>query len=171
MKMQEMAIKSRTDTGYTAEVMWHRQTQKFIDGRYSRRHTIHFDGGLEVAGSSSPHTVPVPYSAPGAMDPEEALVSALSSCHMLWFLSIAAKAGFMVDKYHDSAVGYMGQDADGRTRMMTVLLRPEVTISGDRQPTPAEFEALHHQAHDDCYIANSVKAEVRCEAKLISISA
>src|SRR6476661_5617234 len=98
---------------YTAQILWHRDGQDFLDDRYSRRHLIRFDGGAELAGSSSPHSVPVPKSAPSAVDPEEAFVASLSSCHMLWFLSIAARAGFCVDRYTDNAQGLLARNASG----------------------------------------------------------
>lgn len=153
-------------TTHTAEVTWCRtDSQPFIDGRYSRRHTLCFDGGIEVPGSASPHIVPVPYAATDAIDPEEAFVSALSSCHMLWFLSIAARRGFVVDRYHDIAEGVMDRNAKGKLMMARVTLRPAVTFSGAKHPTPVELEQLHHQAHEECYIANSVQTEVRCEPR------
>ena len=162
--------KSKTDRNpmatHTAEVIWSRsEDQKFIDGCYSRRHTLRFDGGIEVPGSASPQVVPVPYSATDAIDPEEAFVSALSSCHMLWFLSIAARHGFVVDRYHDIAEGVMDKNAKGKLMMARVTLRPAVTFSGVKHPTPAELEQLHHQAHEECCIANSVQTEVRCEPR------
>jgi organic hydroperoxide reductase OsmC/OhrA len=147
---------------YTAEVLWSRLGQPFLDNHYSRKHVLRFDGGIEVPGSSSPHVVPLPYSASDAIDPEEAFVSALSSCHMLWFLSIAAKQGFVVDHYHDIAEGVMAKNSEGKFMMSVVTLRPEVSFSGEKQPTAGELERLHHQAHDECYIANSVRTEVRC---------
>jgi organic hydroperoxide reductase OsmC/OhrA len=150
---------------YTAEVLWSRLGQKFIDNQYSRKHILRFDGGIEVAGSSSPQVVPLPYSAPDAIDPEEAFVSSLSSCHMLWFLSIAANQGFVVDAYHDIAEGVMEKNSHGKFMMSIVTLRPEVKFSGERQPTSYEIEQMHHQAHDECFIANSVKTEVRCEPR------
>jgi len=104
----------------------------------------------------------LPYSAADAIDPEEAFVSSLSSCHMLWFLSIAAKQGFVVDRYHDIAEGVMAKNSDGRFMMAVITLRPEVSFSGESQPTAGELEQLHHLAHEECYIANSVKSEVRC---------
>jgi organic hydroperoxide reductase OsmC/OhrA len=143
---------------YTAEVLWTRGDQPFLDQRYSRRHTLRFDGGLEVPGSASPHSVRVPFSDPSALDPEEAFVASLSSCHMLWFLSIAAKQGFRVDRYADSAVGIMTD-----RRIARVTLRPVVLFSGERQPTRDEVVALHHAAHEECYIAKSVNSEVVCE--------
>lgn len=147
---------------YTAEVIWSRSGQPFLDNRYSRKHVLHFDGGIEVPGSSSPHVVPLPYSASDAIDPEEAFVSSLSSCHMLWFLSLAANQGFIVDHYHDIAEGMMAKNSEGKLMMSVVTLRPKVSFSGERQPTAGELDQLHHQAHDECYIANSVKTEVRC---------
>lgn len=147
---------------YTAEVIWSRLDQKFLDNRYSRKHVLRFDGGLEVPGSSSPHVVPLPYSASDAIDPEEAFVCSLSSCHMLWFLSIAAKQGFIIDRYHDIAEGVMAKNPEGKLMMASVTLRPEVSFSGEKRPTTAELDQLHHLAHEECYIANSVKSEVRC---------
>jgi len=147
---------------YTARVHWQRQQQTFTDQRYSRRHLWQFDGGLEVPGSSSPHSVPLPYSDPAAVDPEEAFVASVSSCHMLWFLSLAAQAGWVVDDYRDHAVGTMARDAEGRMAITQVTLRPAVRFEG-RQPSAAELDHLHHEAHERCYIANSVKSQIRCE--------
>lgn len=148
---------------YHAEVHWLRGTQPFTDNRYSRRHVWRFDGGVEVPGSSSPHVVKLPYSDATCVDPEEAFVAALASCHLLTFLYLAAKAGFTVDEYRDAAIGTMARNAEGRLAMTVVVLRPAVRFAGERRPSPAEFEALHHAAHDECFIANSVKTEVRCE--------
>ena len=148
---------------YTAEVLWLRNEGDFAGNRYSRRHLLRFDGGLEVPGSSSPHVVPLPMSDASALDPEEAFVSSLSSCHMLWFLSIAAKRKFCVDRYFDAAEGVMEKNAEGRMAMTLVTLRPDVEFSGERRPTREELDGLHHEAHDACFIANSVKTEVRCE--------
>ena len=143
---------------YTAEILWTRNDQPFLDLRYSRRHLLRFDGGLEVPGSSSPHSVRLPFSDPAALDPEEAFVASLSSCHMLWFLHLAAQRGFVVDRYHDAAVGIMAQGSITR-----VTLRPAVRFIGDLIPTRDQIVALHHAAHDECYIAKSVKSEVLCE--------
>lgn len=150
-------------SSYTAEVLWLRGEQDFLDKRYSRRHTLRFDGGVEVPGSSSPHVVPVPMSEAAAVDPEEAFVSSLASCHMLWFLSIAAARKYRVDRYFDSATGVMAKNADGRMAMTVVTLRPRVDFSGDSVPTREQVERMHHLAHEECYIANSVRTEVRCE--------
>lgn len=148
---------------YTADIVWQREGQDFLDNRYSRKHLLRFDGGVEVAGSSSPHVVPLPMSDAAAIDPEEAFVASLASCHMLWFLSIAAKQRFCVDRYQDSALGVMAKNELGKLAMTVVTLRPAVSFSGDNLPTRAQLEALHHEAHEACYIANSVKTEVRCE--------
>ena len=148
---------------YTAQVLWSRGEQNFLDDRYSRRHLLRFDGGIEVPGSSSPHVVPLPMSEAAAIDPEEAFVSSLSSCHMLWFLSLAVKQKFRVDSYSDKAIGLMTKNSEGRWVMSVVTLRPEVHFSGDRVPTREQIDHLHHQAHNECFIANSVKTEVRCE--------
>ena len=151
---------------YEAEVIWQRGEQPFLDNRYSRRHVLRFDGGIAVPGSASPQVVPLPMSDAAAVDPEEAFVSALSSCHMLWFLSVAVKRRFRVDSYHDKAVGTMARDARGKLAITTVTLRPDVRFSGERLPTPEEITAMHHAAHDECFIANSVTTEVRCEPVL-----
>lgn len=148
---------------YTAEILWLRDGQDFLGNRYSRRHLLRFDGGAEVAGSSSPHVVPLPMSDAAAVDPEEAFVASLASCHMLWFLSIAAQRRFCVDRYADVPVGVMGKNAEGRIAMLTVTLRPQVDFSGDVAPTEEQIDQMHHAAHDACFIANSVKTDVRCE--------
>ncbi len=148
---------------YTATILWERAGQDFLDKRYSRKHVIRFDGGAELPASSSPHVVPVPQSDASAVDPEEAFVASLSSCHMLWLLSIAARRKFCVDRYFDSAVGVLGKNAEGKMAMTLVTLRPDVRFSGERLPTREELIDMHHEAHEQCFIANSVKTEVRCE--------
>jgi organic hydroperoxide reductase OsmC/OhrA len=148
---------------YVAEVIWARNGQDFLDNRYSREHVLRFDGGIEVPGSSSPHVVPIPMSVAAAVDPEEAFVSSLSSCHMLWFLSVAAKRRFCVDRYVDKAIGVMEKNPDGKLAMTVVTLKPDVSFSGDKIPTREQIEKMHHEAHQECFIANSVKTEVRCE--------
>ncbi len=148
---------------YSVEIAWSRGNQPFSDNKYSRRHEMRFDGGIIIPASSSPHIVPVPMSDLSAVDPEEALVAALSSCHMLVFLGIAAKRKFVVDEYTDMAVGVLEKNLDGKIAMTRVTLRPKVTFSGDRQPTFDQLETMHHQAHKNCFIANSVRTEVTCE--------
>jgi organic hydroperoxide reductase OsmC/OhrA len=155
-------------SSYTAEITWERADQDFLDNRYSRRHLIRFDGGAAVPGSSSPQVVPEPMSDPAGVDPEEAFVASLSSCHMLWFLSIAAKRRFRVDRYVDAAEGVMEKDGAGKLVMSVVTLRPLVKFSGDRVPTQQEFDQMHHRAHEECFIANSVRSDVRCEPRLVT---
>ncbi|HEY2274560.1 MAG TPA: OsmC family protein [Steroidobacteraceae bacterium] len=148
---------------YQARIHWSRGAAVFTDNRYSRAHRWHFDGGVEVPASSSPQVVRVPLSDEHAVDPEEALVAALSSCHMLFFLSFAAARGLRVDDYSDEASGVLGKNSAGRTAMVRVTLRPRVVFSGEQLPQRADIEALHHRAHQECFIANSVTTEVRCE--------
>ncbi len=148
---------------YQMIVQWERGEQPFIDNRYSRGHTWKFDGGVSVPASSSPHTVRVPFSLENAVDPEEAFVASLSSCHMLWFLSIAAKKGFCVDRYIDQATGVLEKNSEQRLAMTKVTLYPRVVFSGSPALTRDEIQAMHEQAHEECFIATSVKTEVRCE--------
>ena len=148
---------------YKADILWSRGDQDFLANGYSRRHLIRFDGGIEVPGSSSPQVVPVPLSDPAAVDPEEAFVASIASCHMLWFLSIAANGKYGVDRYTDSAVGVMGKNSAGKEYVARVTLHPEVAFSGDRIPDAEELHALHHRAHEECFIANSVLTEILCE--------
>jgi organic hydroperoxide reductase OsmC/OhrA len=150
---------------YVATVSWERAGATFTDNRYSRAHQWRFDGGTVVPASSSPHVVPLPASSAAAVDPEEAFVASLSSCHMLFFLFHAAKRGFVVDRYEDTASGTMGKNAAGRMAMLKVVLRPQVTWSGAKRPSPPDIDALHHQSHEDCFIANSVKSEVAIEPR------
>ena len=150
---------------YSATVVWQRSNEeKFSDNRYSRAHQWRFDGGAVVAASSSPKVVPLPLSVEANVDPEEAFVAALSSCHMLFFLSYAAQRGFVIDRYEDQAVGTMGKNAQGQIAMLKVVLRPRIVFSGEKIPAAADIEALHHRSHKDCFIANSVKTEVVVEA-------
>jgi organic hydroperoxide reductase OsmC/OhrA len=148
---------------YKITVQWERGEQRFTDNTYNRRHTWTFDGGITVVASSSPHVVPVPYSDTAAVDPEEAFVASLSSCHMLWFLSIAANRGYCVDSYIDDAVGTLAKNASRRLAMTRVILRPLASFSGHRVPSRNQIKSLHDEAHRQCYIANSVKTEVCCE--------
>ncbi|KQS57336.1 peroxiredoxin [Brevundimonas sp. Leaf363] len=147
---------------YTAGIDWRRGDQPFGDNRYSRAHDWRFDGGAVVRGSSAPSSVPVPMSDPAAVDPEEALVAAASSCHMLFFLAFAAKAGFVVDRYRDAALGIMGPDDRGRTAITRITLRPRIDWSGDA-PSAEALADLHHRSHAHCYIANSLRGEIVVE--------
>ena len=149
---------------HSARIAWQRATgEAFIDNRYSRRHRLSFDGGAEVAGSSSPSVVPLPYSDAAAVDPEEMFVAALASCHMLWFLSLAAAAGHTVDAYSDDASGTLARNVAGRMAMTVVTLRPRVVFAGPQPPDAPAVARLHHSAHEKCYLANSVNTEIRCE--------
>jgi organic hydroperoxide reductase OsmC/OhrA len=146
---------------YRATVAWKREgAAAFTDQRYSRGHTWSFDGGITVPGSSSPHSVKLPYSVAEAVDPEEAFVAALSSCHMLTFLYVAAKQGYVIDAYTDEAVGVMTRNEHGKMWVSKVTLAPAIVFAGEKRPTPEQFDELHHLAHEECFIANSVKSEV-----------
>lgn len=151
---------------YFATITWSRGQQAFIDNQYSRGHQWTFDGGAVVEASSSPHIVPLPYSVEANVDPEEAFVASLSSCHMLFFLSIAAKKRLIVDHYKDEAIGVMGVDDSGRAFVETVTLRPKVSFSGEKTPSREMLEKIHHQAHELCFIANSVKTDIITEIRV-----
>ena len=151
---------------YEATVRWRRRPdERFVDGHYIRAHEWQFDGGAHVHASASPHVVRAPFSDPSGVDPEEAFVAALASCHMLFFLAFAAKHGFAITEYEDNAVGVMLKTSDGREWMTKATLRPRVVFTGDKRPIAEEVDALHHQAHEACYIANSVKTEVVIEGQ------
>lgn len=150
---------------YSASISWNRNGQLFTDNRYSRAHSWRFDGGIEVPASASPHIVPLPMSVEAAVDPEEAFVAALSSCHLLWFLSIAAKRGHVVDTYVDDAVGIMAKNDAGKLMITTVTLRPLVVFGGTKPVDSITLDALHHAAHAQCFIAQSVRSDVRIEPR------
>jgi len=150
---------------YTATITWERGDASFTDQRYSRVHRWRFDGGLEVPASASPHHVRIPMSDPAAVDPEEAFVAALSSCHMLYFLYIAAKRAIVVERYEDEAEGEMHANAEGRQAITRVVLRPSVAYGSEVDvDTDA---AMHHEAHELCYIANSVRSEIVVEPRIM----
>jgi organic hydroperoxide reductase OsmC/OhrA len=136
--------------------------EDFATGRYSRGHTVMFGSGLEVPGTASPHVVGNRWSVPGAADPEEMLVGAITTCHMLSFLHVAREAGFLIARYRDEAAGVMEKREDGEMWVSRVTLQPQITYEG-RQPTAAERDHLHHAAHQICFIANSVKTEIVVE--------
>ncbi|MBC7666135.1 MAG: OsmC family protein [Caulobacter sp.] len=148
---------------HTALIRWRLGDADFLGRRYSRAHTWTFDGGVVLPASSSPHVVPPPLSDASAVDPEEAFVASLSSCHMLWFLDIASRDGYAVESYDDAADGRMGRDAAGKLVVDVVTLRPRTRFAGARVPDAAALAALHHQAHEACFLANSVRCEIRCE--------
>ncbi len=153
---------------HKASVRWTLEGGDFLARRYSRLHTLSFGEGVTVPGSPSPEVVPSPWSSPAAVNPEAAFIASLSACHMLWFLDLAAQAGFVVASYDDDAEGTLGRSAPGRMAMTRVALRPAIVFSGDRRPSAAEIDALHHEAHERCFIANSVKTEVVVEARAIA---
>ena len=153
-------------SAYTATIRWTRSGEgDFTKGQYSRAHEWAFDGALTVPASPSPHVVPAPWNDPAGVDPEEAFVASLASCHMLFFVDFARRAGFGVDSYVDEAEGVLDKRADGKMWMSRVTLRPRVEFSGANPPTEEELADLHHRAHDACFIANSVTTEVTVEPR------
>ncbi|AYG62696.1 OsmC family peroxiredoxin (plasmid) [Rhizobium jaguaris] len=146
----------------TVEVHWEREDAVFTDKRYSRAHIWRFDGGQVVPASASPHIVPLPYSVEANVDPEEAYIAAISSCHMLTFLSLAAPKGIVVESYTDKAIGVM-EKVDGKLIVSRVELKPTIVYAGG-QPTSVVEAELHHLAHEQCFIANSVKTEIQVAA-------
>jgi organic hydroperoxide reductase OsmC/OhrA len=150
---------------YEARIRWSRGDADFASGRYSRAHHWDFDEGVSVRASSSPLSVRLPYSAADAVDPEEALVAAASSCHMLFFLSLSQKAGFVIDAYDDEASGLMEEDSRGKLSITRITLRPKIAFAGGKRPSEAELTDLHHRSHEQCYIANSIRAEISVEER------
>lgn len=144
----------------TATIVWERGNQPFTDRKYARAHVWQFDGGVTVPASSSPSVVRVPLSREDAVDPEEALIASLASCHMLTFLDLAARAGLIVDTYRDAATAEMAKNADGKWFVSRITLQPEITLSGDAAAGDAELSELHNKSHDLCFISNSLRSEV-----------
>lgn len=157
---------SHRSSTHTATVAWEGGGSVFVDQRYHRGHQWRFDGGAVVAASSSPHVVPAPYSDAAAVDPEEAYVAALASCHMLWFLDMASRAGWRVLGYTDSAVGTMAPDARGRLVVARVVLRPVAVFPAYHAPSVSQLQVLHERAHQECFLANSVQTQIDCEPAL-----
>jgi organic hydroperoxide reductase OsmC/OhrA len=154
----------RTMSSYSAAIRWARTGEgEFTKGQYSRAHEWAFDGGHVIPASASPHIVPAPWSDAGGVDPEEAFIASLSSCHMLFFLDYARRDGWTIDSYVDEAIGIMETDSRGKMAMTKVTLRPRIEWGGDARPGDEQVAHLHHRAHDDCFIANSVKTEVVVE--------
>ena len=146
---------------YTVRVLWKKNSDEaFVDNKYSRSHKWIFDGGVELPASSSPHAVPLPMSDESAVDPEEAFVASLSSCHMLWFLSLAVEKDLVVESYEDNAEGVLGKNEEGKLAMTRVTLNPKVTFGGNHIPSREQIDELHHSAHEKCFIANSVKTKI-----------
>ncbi|MDH5911214.1 OsmC family protein [Vibrio splendidus] len=151
---------------YGAVIRWQKaEDEAFSDNQYSRGHTWEFDGGITVPASSSPHVVPLPFSVEANVDPEEAFIAALSSCHMLAFLGIVAKQKYVIDSYVDDAIGVLEEDESGCSSVTKVTLRPDIVFSGSKIPTAKQLDKLHHLAHKNCFIANSVKTEIVVETK------
>jgi organic hydroperoxide reductase OsmC/OhrA len=148
---------------HKAIIRWSLTSPEFTKGRYSREHTWTFDGGVTVEASPSPSVVPAPWSNPANVDPEEAFVASVSSCHMLTFLHLASRQGFQVDAYEDQAVGVLTKNERGIPWISRIALQPKITYGGEKHPTPGEEAHLHHEAHEQCYIANSIKTEVTVE--------
>jgi len=147
-------------SNYTATIRWKNAGPDFLKGKYSREHTWSFDGGITVAASPSPSVVPAPWSNPAHVDPEEAFVASVSSCHMLTFLWLAQRQGFQADSYEDTAVGIMRKNDRGSMWVSKITLAPKIVWSGEKKPAAADLDSLHHHAHEQCFIANSIKTEV-----------
>ena len=145
---------------HKAKIEWKGGTPDFRLGKYTREHSWSFDGGLTVPASAAPNVVPAPYSNPANIDPEEAFVASIASCHMLTFLFAAQRKGFQVERYDDEAVGVLAKNERGVPWVSTVTLHPRIVYGGDRRPTPADEARMHHTAHENCFIANSVKTSV-----------
>jgi organic hydroperoxide reductase OsmC/OhrA len=148
---------------HTATIAWARGDQPFTDGKYSRAHTVSFDGGVSIAGSSAPEVVRPPLSKVDAADPEEMLIASLSMCHMLFFLDFARRGGFVVETYTDQAEGHVGKDERGRIAMTRAVLKPQIAFAGEKRPTAEDIAAIHHKSHEACFIANSFRGEVVIE--------
>jgi organic hydroperoxide reductase OsmC/OhrA len=148
-------------TASTATVSWELKAEDdFPAGHYSRAHTIAFDGGARLTASASPEVVPR-WADPAGADPEEMLLASLASCHMLWFLDLARRDGWVVERYTDTVIGHMGQ-VDGHTALATATLRPLATFAGPA-PDADKLASLHHHAHALCFIANSLKTDISIE--------
>jgi organic hydroperoxide reductase OsmC/OhrA len=146
---------------HKAKIEWKCTTTEFRLGKYTREHSWSFDGGLNVPASAAPAVVPAPYSNPANVDPEEAFVASIASCHMLTFLHVARLGGFQVESYEDEAVGEMAKNDRGVAWVSVVTLNPKIVYSGDKQPSHEQEAQLHHKAHDGCFISQSVKTEIK----------
>jgi organic hydroperoxide reductase OsmC/OhrA len=148
---------------HLATIRWQRGDAAFAGGKFSRVHSWSFDGGATVEAAASPSVVPAAYNSQTAVDPEEAFVASIASCHMLTLLYFAAKQGFIIDSYVDNAVGIMTKNEKGIPWVSAVTLRPRITFSGDNRPSAEDESHLHHLAHEQCFIANSVKTDIKVE--------
>ena len=147
-------------SAHSAIISWKRSSPDFLKGNYSREHIWRFDGGLTVPASPSPSIVPAPYSNEANIDPEEAFIAAVASCHMLFFLMFASQHGFQVDSYEDEAVGTMSKNEKGVLWISDIELNPRILYSGDVLPKPEDEGNLHHLSHEQCFIANSIKTNI-----------
>lgn len=145
---------------YLATVKWQRNDADFLAHKYSRAHVWQFDGGCEVPASASPQIVPLPWSVAANVDPEEAFIAALASCHMLFFLDIAAAKGYQVDSYTDAAEGHMGKNQQGKIALVKATLHPLANFSAAKLPDKTTIESMHHEAHAQCFLANSVTTDI-----------
>ncbi|RYE83757.1 MAG: OsmC family peroxiredoxin [Myxococcales bacterium] len=150
---------------HRATITWQRDGGRFIGGDYTRVHRWRFDGGAEITASASPEVVPAAYADASAVDPEEAFVASLASCHMLWFLATAQREGWIVDGYDDEASGTLGRGPQGRMQLVSITLRPRVTFAGARGPSTEELARLHHDAHQSCFLAAVVTAPMTIEPR------
>lgn len=148
---------------HRAVIEWTNRGPDFLKGKYSREHTWTFDGGVIVPASPAPSVVPAPWSNPAHVDPEEALVASIASCHMLTFLWLASKEGFACSSYRDDALGAMTKNERGVWWVSNVTLRPQIIWNGERTPAADDLQRLHHRAHEECFIANSVRTEITVE--------
>ena len=148
---------------HKAVIRWTHTQGDFLKGTYSREHSWTFDGGMTVPASSSPAAVRIPFSNPANVDPEEAYVASLSSCHMLTYLYIASRKGFEISSYEDEAVGMLTKNEHGILWVSSVVLHPRITYAGSKTPTREEVDQMHHAAHEQCFIANSVKTDIKVE--------
>jgi organic hydroperoxide reductase OsmC/OhrA len=150
---------------YRATIVWQRAGETFTDNKYSRLHEWRFDDGTVVAATASPHIVPPPHSDGRRVDPEEAFVAALSSCHMLFFLSFAARQGLLIDRYTDQAMGILADRGDGKLAMTEVTLQPAVTLANSAAGSDEMINSLHHAAHEHCFIASSVNTRISIQPR------
>lgn len=148
-----MKVKSR--------IVWRKEADEiFLDGKYERTHQWIMNDGAKIDVSASPEIVPMPMSDPSLIDPEEAFLSSISSCHMLFFLSIAAKKKIIVEVYEDTPIALMGNNENGKMAILSIELQPIVKFVGDKQPTDATVKRMHQLAHANCFLANSINAKI-----------
>jgi organic hydroperoxide reductase OsmC/OhrA len=144
-----------------AKILWHRSPEeKFLDGNYRRVHNWILDGGMRIEASSSPEIIPMPMSDPSLIDPEEAFIASIASCHMLFFLSIAAKKKFIIENYEDNPEAIMGNNNEGKMAILSLILQPKVTFAGTNIPAEDNIKLIHELAHSNCFLANSIRTKI-----------